>query len=79
MEITATALRNRVAEALASVDRGDSVVITYRGKPRARIVGFEDSIQGSTEIEQSAAFGMWADREDMRDAGEYVRSLRDIR
>lgn len=76
MEMTAKALRNRVGEALACVDRGDSVVITYRGKPRARIVGFESADQGNTKIEESAAFGMWADREDVRDVGEYVRRLR---
>ncbi len=76
MEMTAKSLRNRIGEALACVDRGDSVVITYRGKPKARIVAFEDADQGSTEIDESGAFGMWADREDMRDVGEYVRRLR---
>lgn len=76
MEMTAKALRNRIGEALACVERGDSVVITYRGKPKARIVGIEEGGQGSTALEESAAFGMWSDREDMRDVGEYVRRLR---
>ena len=39
MEMTAKSLRNRIGEALACAERGESVTITYRGKPRARLVG----------------------------------------
>ena len=76
MEITAKSLRNRIGEALACVERGDSVTITYRGKPRARLVGIDDPGQGAATPEEPRAFGMWKDREDMRDVDEYVRNLR---
>ena len=41
MEVTAKDLRSRVGEVLACVDRGETVTITYRGKPRAKLVGIE--------------------------------------
>ena len=76
MEITAKSLRNRIGEVLACVERGDSVTITYRGKPRARLVGIDDPGKGEAKPEDRSAFGMWKDREDMIDVGEYVRNLR---
>ena len=76
MEITAKSLRNRIGEVLACVERGDSVTITYRGKPRARLVGIDDPAQGAETPEDHRAFGMWKDREDMCDVDEYVRNLR---
>ena len=41
MEITAKDLRSKVGAALACVDRGETVTITYLGKPRARLVGVD--------------------------------------
>ena len=76
MEITAKSLRNSIGEVLACVERGDSVTITYRGKPRARLVGIDDPGQSEAKPEDRSAFGMWKDREDMIDVGEYVRNLR---
>ena len=35
MEVSAKNLSSRVGEVLACVERGESVVITYHGKPRA--------------------------------------------
>ena len=77
MEISAKALRSRVGEILACLDRGESVTITYRGKPRAKLVG----IEGESETESRRgtvfpAFGMWKNREDLTDVPTYVRDLR---
>ena len=41
MEVSAKSLRSRVGDVLSRLDRGESVTITYRGKPRARLVGIE--------------------------------------
>lgn len=75
MEISAKGLRSRVGEALDCVDRGESVTVTYRGKPRARLVG----IDRPGEKTVSPAFGMWKDRADIGDVQAYVRRLRDER
>lgn len=77
MEVTAKTLRSRVREILACLDRGESVTITYRGKPRARLVGIENENEaerrGGGEF---PAFGMWRDRDDLTDVDAHVRSLR---
>lgn len=62
---------------LACVERGEPVVITYRGRPRARLVPF-DAVEVSAGTDMPA-FGMWEDRADMEDVASYVRDLRRTR
>ena len=79
--MTAKDLRSKVGAALACVDRGETVTITYRGKPRARLVGV-DPDQGLPMVgkeERMPAFGMWRDRDDMADVEAHVRGLREGR
>ena len=77
MEISAKALRSRVGDVLACLDRGESVTITYRGKPRARLVGIEAESEATPRsAEDFPAFGMWSDRDDLTDVDAHVRSLR---
>ena len=60
MEIAAKALRSRVGQVLACLDRGESVTITYRGKPRAKLVGIDaDREEESRRNTDFPAFGMW--------------------
>lgn len=81
MEITAKGLRSRVGEVLRCVERGETVTVTYRGRPRARLVGIEEeSASAAAEDETSwPAFGMWKDRTDMADVAAHVRRLREGR
>ncbi len=79
MEMTAKSLRSRIAEALACAERGDSVTITYRGKPRARLVGIRQRHEGAPNGQGLAGFGMWNDHENMQDVDAYVRELRNPR
>ena len=77
MEITAKELRSRVGEALALVERGEQVTVTYRGKPRARLVPVEHSEEALCyEPAPASAFGMWKDRTDMDDVDAWVRNIR---
>ena len=75
MEVTAKGLRTRVREVLDCVDRGETVVVTYRGKPRARLVKIE-SVPAATGTPNIAGFGMWKDRADLADVDRFVRNLR---
>ena len=75
MEISADGLRSRMAEVLACLDRGESVTVTWRGKPRARLVGIEPAHEDGV----SPAFGMWKGRADMADVVTQVRRLRNER
>ena len=76
MEMTAKELRTKIGVALACVDRGEAVTITYRGKPRARLVGMDQAPVLDEEEERMPAFGMWRDRDDIVDVDAYVRYLR---
>ena len=77
MNISTKALRTRVREVLECLDRGEEVTLTYRGKPRARLVGIDTS-DGSDDAEDDElpAFGMWSDRDDLQDVSDHVRRLR---
>ena len=80
MEITAKGLRNRVGEVLRCVERGETVTVTYRGRPKARLVGIEEFPGSETQDKAlSPAFGMWKDRADLADVRAHVRRLRDGR
>ena len=79
MEIAAKTLRSRVGDILACLDRGESVTITYRGKPRARLVGIESARDDITRGGEFPAFGMWRDRDDLTDVDAHVRGLREWR
>ena len=73
MEVTAKGLRTRVREVLDCVDRGETVVVTYRGKPRARLVGIEPD---AAETQGFSGFGMWKDRADLADVDGFIQGLR---
>ena len=79
--MTAKDLRSKVGAALACVDRGETVTITYRGKPRARLVGVDpdQELSMAGKEERMPAFGMWRDRDDMADVDAHVRGLREGR
>ena len=80
MEVTAKALRSRIGAILACLDRGETVTITYRGKARARLVGIEQKhVPASRGAASFPAFGMWKDRDDMRDVDTCVQDLRKAR
>ena len=76
--MSAKELRSKVGAALAYVDRGETVTITYRGKPKAQLVGVDLNQERPTagEDDRLPAFGMWRDRDDLADVPAHVRALR---
>ncbi len=74
MYSTAKALRFHTKELLESVSRGEEVIITFRGKPYAKLVPLKKSknnIEKSNEL-----FGIWKNRTDSEDVNSYVRKIR---
>ncbi len=69
-------LRRRMQEVLHALERNESVTILYRGKERAVLVPVTRDERKAGRISEHPAFGMWAEREDMRDVEGYVRELR---
>jgi prevent-host-death family protein len=75
MKVTITDLRYRMKDVLSAVERGEPVTVLNRGKPKAKLVPFSEKRKGA-KISDDPAFGMWKDREDMRDPSAYVRKIR---
>lgn len=76
MEATTKDLRLHTRELLAATDRGQEVIITYRGRARARLVphaGDEQHSGGSGR--RNPLFGLWRGRDDVS-VDEWVRTLR---
>ena len=76
MKATAKELRVHSKELLDAVSRGEDVVITFRGKPCARLVPYENSDKPTAIDEKADLFGIWADRIDIESVEEYVQSMR---
>jgi prevent-host-death family protein len=73
MKATAKDLRFHSKELIETVKRGEEVVITFRGKPCAKLVPFEERKNKESKNE---LFGMWKDHDLTNNVDEYVRNLR---
>ena len=74
MNATAKQLRFNTKSLLQSVARGEEVTITMRGKPVARLVTVNR--RRKKKGEDDTIFGMWSDRDDLREVQRYVRNIR---
>jgi prevent-host-death family protein len=73
MKATAKDLRIHSKELLDTVNRGEEVVITYRGKPCAKLIPYSETKKKASNNE---LFGIWKNNDCTQDVDEYVRSLR---
>ncbi|HJV33653.1 type II toxin-antitoxin system prevent-host-death family antitoxin [Geomonas sp.] len=73
MIATAKELRFHSKELLDTVNRGEEVIITFRGRPCAKLVPYSEP---GSKAEKSELFGIWKDREETADVDAYVRNLR---
>jgi len=71
MTVTAKDLRFNVSMLFDVLSKGEDVLITYRGKAKAKLIPFDAP---NIEPKNDDMFGMWADREESVD--EMVRSMR---
>jgi prevent-host-death family protein len=79
MEITTKQLRIQPGRIIAQVNNGQEVTITYRGKPRAKIVPITDRKifrDCNAEDSNDELFGIWKDRIEMENVEQYVRNIR---
>ncbi len=67
--ITAKELRFKISEVFNLLQKGREVIVTYRGKAKAKIVPLTQK-----EEKEDIAFGLWKDRD--LDVEEYVRAQR---
>jgi len=73
MKATAKDLRFHSKELLDTVSRGEEIIITFRGKPCAKLIPYRDQ---SKVIAENELFGIWKDNDRIQDVDEYIRGLR---
>ncbi|MCK5689026.1 type II toxin-antitoxin system prevent-host-death family antitoxin [Myxococcota bacterium] len=73
MKATTTDLRFHSKELIDTVARGEEVVITFRGKPCAKLVPYDEP---DSQEEDNELFGMWADNPDTENVADFVKDLR---
>ena len=76
MNASVRELRASTKSLLSAVGRGDTVVITYRGKPCARLLPLEEAHSGKGELGDDSIFGIWKDNKAVADVDAYVRKVR---
>jgi prevent-host-death family protein len=76
MEITAKQLRIQPGRIIAQVNNGQEITITYRGKACAKIIPINAKKTINLDDADNELFGMWKDRNDMKDVEQYARNKR---
>jgi len=74
MQATAKDLRFHSKELLNTVSRGEEVVITYRGKPCAKLVPIGEEKKAFPETNE--LFGIWKDNAQTEDVESYITTIR---
>lgn len=73
-------LRYKMKDVLRAIDRGQTVTVLYRGKPKAILAPLSVSTgasgAGAPKTQDQPLFGLWKDREDLSDPASYLRKLR---
>jgi prevent-host-death family protein len=73
MKATAKDLRFNSKGLLDAVNRGEEVVITFRGKPCAKLIPYTEKNNGTVK---NQLFGIWKDNTMVQDVDKYVSELR---
>ncbi len=71
MVVSAKDLRFKISMLFDVLTKGEEITITYRGKPKAKLVSFDEP---ESDEKSDALFGIWKDKESSVD--ELVRSMR---
>lgn len=80
MEATTKDLRLHTRALIAATDRGEEVIITYRGKRRAKLVAWQEEGSSPTaRLARNPAFGLWRDSPCSPSVDEQVRAMRQPR
>jgi antitoxin (DNA-binding transcriptional repressor) of toxin-antitoxin stability system len=77
MQASFVDLRKKSSEIIRALNRNERVTVIYRGKPAAIMQPIGGAREAATSSAQDhPAFGLWADREDLKDVTAHVRQLR---
>jgi prevent-host-death family protein len=73
LKATAKDLRFNSKKLIDTVNRGEEVIITFRGKPCAKLVPYRENREAP---EKNGLFGIWKDNDAVHDVDGYIRGLR---
>jgi len=73
MKATAKDLRFNSKGLLDTVKRGEEIIITFRGKPCAKLVPYTEKNERTIK---NQLFGIWKDNDMVQDVDKYLRGLR---
>ena len=81
MITTARDLRIKTKAILEAVARGEEVIVTHRGKARAKIVPTDrgEPARAAHVKQKSALFGIWKDNKAVADVKRHVERMRRAR
>lgn len=72
MTATAKDLRFNINMLFDILSKGEDVTITYRGKPRAKLISAEKNIS----CKDDTLFAMWKETDESKSVDDMVRGLR---
>jgi prevent-host-death family protein len=73
MKATAKDLRFNSKKLLDTVNRGEEIIITFRGRPCAKLIPYAEK---NEETIKNRLFGMWKDNEKVQDVDKFVQGRR---
>lgn len=76
MNISVKTLNKRLPEVMEALDKNERVVLSHEGKEIALLQPVSDVEDEMRRLMADPGFGMWADREDMKDPSAWVREKR---
>jgi len=68
--VTAKDLRFNISMLFDVLNKGEDIMITYRGKPKAKLISYDSIVSTKDDM----LFGIWKDKNDVVD--DFVRSRR---
>ena len=75
MKATAKDLRYKTKQIMAAIERGEEILLTYRGKEKARILPVSKTKSGHGD-ESDSIFGIWRSNDRVKDVDTYLDELR---
>jgi len=76
MEVTTKQLRLEPGRIMSQISNGQEITVTYRGKPRAKIIPINAGKIPVSQEPDNELFGIWKDREDITNVEQFARSIR---
>jgi len=61
---------------ISQVSSGQEITITYRGKPRAKIIPIVSKSSINFDEPDAELFGIWKNKKDINNVDQFIRNMR---